>query len=80
MIVLRTPKGWTGPQEVDGMPVEGTWRSHQVPLADVRENPEHLRAARGVAAQLPARGALRRRAAALVPELAALRAARATAG
>ena len=43
MIVLRTPKGWTGPKEVDGKPVEGTWRSHQVPLAEVRENPEHLR-------------------------------------
>jgi xylulose-5-phosphate/fructose-6-phosphate phosphoketolase len=43
MIVLRTPKGWTGPKEVDGLPVEGTWRSHQVPIADVRENPEHLR-------------------------------------
>ncbi len=41
-IVLRTPKGWTGPREVDGMPVEGTFRSHQVPLAGVRENPEHL--------------------------------------
>ena len=34
MIVLRTPKGWTGPTEVDGVPVEGTWRSHQVPIAD----------------------------------------------
>ncbi|MDJ0383546.1 phosphoketolase family protein [Streptomyces sp. G-G2] len=43
MIVLRTPKGWTGPAEVDGLPVEGTWRAHQVPLAEVRENPEHLR-------------------------------------
>ena len=43
MIVLRTPKGWTGPKEVDGLPVEGTWRSHQVPVADVRENPAHLR-------------------------------------
>jgi xylulose-5-phosphate/fructose-6-phosphate phosphoketolase len=43
MIVLRTPKGWTGPAEVDGQPVEGTWRSHQVPLAGVRENAEHLR-------------------------------------
>jgi xylulose-5-phosphate/fructose-6-phosphate phosphoketolase len=43
MIVLRTPKGWTGPREVDGTPVEGTWRSHQVPLAGVRDNPEHLR-------------------------------------
>ncbi len=43
MIVLRTPKGWTGPATVDGVPVEGTWRSHQVPIADVRENAEHLR-------------------------------------
>ncbi|HEY8374240.1 MAG TPA: phosphoketolase family protein [Pseudonocardiaceae bacterium] len=43
MIVLRTPKGWTGPVQVDGKPTEGTWRSHQVPLAAVRENPEHLR-------------------------------------
>lgn len=43
MIVLRTPKGWTGPAEVDGVPVEGTWRAHQVPLSEVRENPEHLR-------------------------------------
>ncbi len=71
MIVLRTPKGWTGPKEVDGRPVEGTFRSHQVPLADIAAKPEHL-------AQLEAwlrsyepedlfdeRGALR-------PELAAL--------
>jgi xylulose-5-phosphate/fructose-6-phosphate phosphoketolase len=43
MLILRTPKGWTGPREVDGVPVEGTWRSHQVPLAGVRENPKHLR-------------------------------------
>jgi xylulose-5-phosphate/fructose-6-phosphate phosphoketolase len=43
MIVLRTPKGWTGPHEVDGVLVEGTWRSHQVPLTDVRNNAEHLR-------------------------------------
>ncbi|MEV0747563.1 phosphoketolase family protein [Streptomyces sp. NPDC050273] len=42
MIVLRTPKGWTGPTEVDGLPVEGTWRAHQVPLPGVRDNPEHL--------------------------------------
>lgn len=42
-IVLRTPKGWTGPGEVDGTPVEGTWRAHQVPLAGVRDNPDHLR-------------------------------------
>ncbi|MFH8983512.1 phosphoketolase family protein [Streptomyces varsoviensis] len=43
MIVLRTPKGWTGPAEVDGQPVENTWRAHQVPLAGVRENAEHRR-------------------------------------
>ena len=42
MIVLRTPKGWTGPKIVDGLPVEGTFRSHQVPVGDVRTNPEHL--------------------------------------
>nr|WP_246649810.1 phosphoketolase family protein [Nonomuraea coxensis] len=42
MIILRTPKGWTGPKEVDGKPVEGTWRAHQVPLAKVRDNPAHL--------------------------------------
>ncbi len=43
MIVLRTPKGWTGPEEVDGLPVENTWRSHQVPLSGVRDHPQHLR-------------------------------------
>ena len=43
-IVLRTPKGWTGPKEVDGLPVEGTFRSHQVPLAAVRTDPAQLRA------------------------------------
>jgi xylulose-5-phosphate/fructose-6-phosphate phosphoketolase len=42
MLVLRTPKGWTGPAIVDGQPVEGTWRAHQVPLARLREQPEHL--------------------------------------
>ncbi len=42
MIVLRSPKGWTGPKEVDGLPVEGTFRAHQVPLAEVRTNPGHL--------------------------------------
>ena len=41
MIVLRTPKGWTGPAEVDGVPVEGTWRAHQVPLANTRTDPGH---------------------------------------
>jgi xylulose-5-phosphate/fructose-6-phosphate phosphoketolase len=44
MIVLRTPKGWTGPKEVDGKPAEGTFRSHQVPLAKLADNPEHLSA------------------------------------
>jgi xylulose-5-phosphate/fructose-6-phosphate phosphoketolase len=43
MIVLRSPKGWTGPKEIKGHKVEGSWRSHQVPFADVRENPEGLR-------------------------------------
>ncbi len=43
LIVLATPKGWTGPKEVDGLPTEGTWRSHQVPLANLAENPDHLR-------------------------------------
>ncbi len=43
MIVLQTPKGWTGPKELDGKPVEGSFRSHQVPLARVREDPEQLR-------------------------------------
>ncbi|MEU4238222.1 phosphoketolase family protein [Actinoplanes sp. NPDC026619] len=43
VIILRSPKGWTGPHEVDGVQVEGTWRSHQVPLSGVRENPEHLK-------------------------------------
>jgi xylulose-5-phosphate/fructose-6-phosphate phosphoketolase len=43
MIVLQTPKGWTGPKSVDGLPVEGTFRAHQVPLSDPRGNPEHLR-------------------------------------
>ena len=44
MLVLRTPKGWTGPAHVDGLPVEGTWRAHQVPVDAVRTNPEHLAA------------------------------------
>ncbi|HTQ62491.1 MAG TPA: phosphoketolase family protein [Candidatus Solibacter sp.] len=42
MIVLRTPKGWTGPKVVDGKPVEGTWRAHQVPIGDFDKHPEHL--------------------------------------
>ena len=42
MIILRSPKGWTGPKEVDGKPTEGSWRSHQVPLSELAEKPEHL--------------------------------------
>jgi xylulose-5-phosphate/fructose-6-phosphate phosphoketolase len=43
MIVLRTPKGWTGPKEIDGRKTEGSWRSHQVPLAELAEKPNHLK-------------------------------------
>jgi xylulose-5-phosphate/fructose-6-phosphate phosphoketolase len=43
MIVLRTPKGWTGPKEWNGLPIEGTFRAHQVPLTEVRKNPEQLK-------------------------------------
>ncbi|MDP1670534.1 MAG: phosphoketolase family protein, partial [Alphaproteobacteria bacterium] len=43
MIILRTPKGWTGPKMVDGLKSEGTWRSHQVPIADLANNPEHVK-------------------------------------
>jgi xylulose-5-phosphate/fructose-6-phosphate phosphoketolase len=43
MLIMRTPKGWTGPKFVDGKPVEGTWRAHQVPLDQIFEKPEHLR-------------------------------------
>ncbi|WP_218149237.1 phosphoketolase [Chitinophaga sp. YR573] len=43
MIIMVTPKGWTGPKEVDGLKIEGTWRAHQVPLAALREKPEHIK-------------------------------------
>jgi xylulose-5-phosphate/fructose-6-phosphate phosphoketolase len=43
MIILRTPKGWTGPKTVDGIPIEGTFRAHQVPVTDLESNPEHLK-------------------------------------
>lgn len=43
MIIMRTPKGWTGPKEVDGLKTEDYWRSHQVPMADMAEKPEHIR-------------------------------------
>jgi xylulose-5-phosphate/fructose-6-phosphate phosphoketolase len=74
MIVLRTPKGWTGPREVDGKPVEGTWRSHQVPLAGLFEHPAHLAALeRWMRSYRPeelfdARGQLRAELSALAPE------------
>jgi xylulose-5-phosphate/fructose-6-phosphate phosphoketolase len=43
MLIMRTPKGWTGPKFVDGKPVENTWRAHQVPFSEIREKPDHLR-------------------------------------
>jgi xylulose-5-phosphate/fructose-6-phosphate phosphoketolase len=43
MVILRSPKGWTGPKIVDGKPIEGTWRAHQVPVADLQSKPEHLK-------------------------------------
>ena len=43
MIILRSPKGWTGPRQIDGVKVEGSWRSHQVPIADIAAKPEHLK-------------------------------------
>jgi xylulose-5-phosphate/fructose-6-phosphate phosphoketolase len=43
MLIMITPKGWTGPKEVDGLKIEGTWRAHQVPLAELREKPEHIK-------------------------------------
>jgi len=42
MVILRTPKGWTGPKEVDGQKIEGTFRSHQVPLANLSDAPTHV--------------------------------------
>jgi xylulose-5-phosphate/fructose-6-phosphate phosphoketolase len=47
MIVFRTPKGWTGPKFVDGVPVEGTWRAHQVPISKFEEKPEHIKQLEG---------------------------------
>ena len=59
MVVLRSPKGWTGPKEVDGHKVEGFWRSHQVPLSGIHENPAHLQLLEGLDALLSPRGAVR---------------------
>ena len=47
MIILRTPKGWTGPKELDGKQIEGTFRAHQVPIEDVKTNPDHLKMLEG---------------------------------
>jgi len=60
MIVLNSPKGWTGPKVVDGLQVEGTFRSHQVPLSDPATYPEQPQAARRLVEELPAGGTLRR--------------------
>jgi xylulose-5-phosphate/fructose-6-phosphate phosphoketolase len=74
VIVLRTPKGWTGPKEVDGLPVEGTFRAHQVPLAGLADRPDHLQALeRWMRSYRPEElfdgdGALRPELAALAPE------------
>ena len=58
MIVLQSPKGWTGPKIVDGVQVEGTWRAHQVPLAEPGDQPNTPAHAGGMAAQLSPRGAV----------------------
>jgi xylulose-5-phosphate/fructose-6-phosphate phosphoketolase len=74
MIVLCTPKGWTGPKQVDGLPAEGSFRSHQVPLAEVRTNPEHLAqleqwlSSYGPQELFDERGALREELAELAPQ------------
>ena len=71
MIVLRSPKGWTGPKEIKGHKIEGSWRSHQVPISDVRTNPGGSEAPRGVDAQLQARRTVHGDGA-LLPQLRAL--------
>ena len=60
MIVMRTPKGWTCPKEIDGKQTEGSWRAHQVPLASARDTDAHLHGARGLDEVVPPRGAVRR--------------------
>jgi xylulose-5-phosphate/fructose-6-phosphate phosphoketolase len=59
MIVLNSPKGWTGPKWVDGLPIEGSFRAHQVPIAVDADHPEHLQAAGRLAQELPAGGVVR---------------------
>ena len=68
MIMLKTPKGWTGPKEVDGLKTEGFWRSHQVPFSELAAKPGASQAARRVDEELPAGGAVRRKAARLRPK------------
>ena len=72
MIVLRTPKGWTGPKVVDGMQVEGTFRAHQVPLADMRDKPEHLKMLEDWMKSYQPGGTVRRERHGCMPELAEL--------
>ena len=57
MIVLRTPKGWTGPKDVDGVQIEGTFRAHQVPLSELATKPDHIEDSGRLDEELPARGA-----------------------
>ena len=60
MIVMRTPKGWTCPKEIDGKREEGYWRSHQVPMSEMRGNPGHVRILEILDEELSARGVVRR--------------------
>ena len=55
MIVLRSPKGWTCPFQIDGHQTEGSWRAHQVPIKDVAQHPEDLRLLEALAEELPSR-------------------------
>ena len=72
MIVLASPKGWTGPKIVDGLANEGTFRSHQVPISDPASHPGHLELLEAMAEELSARGTVRRIDGRLRPELAEL--------
>ena len=69
MIILRSPKGWTGPKELDGKPVEGTFRAHQVPLADVIARPDELHMLEDMDAQLSSRRAVRSNAASCITSM-----------
>ena len=79
MIVLRTPKGWTGPKVVDGKQVEGTWRAHQVPVTDLQQKPGAHKNSGRLDAQLSPEE-LFDKYGKLVPELAELAAQRTIAG